>query len=144
MAAPGIGTYVLKVSGNVVGVAPTPAAGRSTGGLALEERPAEVESRKNTGHREADTMHGSNRSGSLPTPVERKTGITLSAYLKDRTKETIGAAIVNLFYSLRARTHTLTFDNGKEFCGHRQVAEQLGCNTYCARPYHSRERGTTE
>jgi len=40
--------------------------------------------------------------------------------------------------------HTLTFDNGKEFAKHEQVADTLECETYFAKPYHSWERGQNE
>jgi IS30 family transposase len=40
--------------------------------------------------------------------------------------------------------HTITSDNGKEFAGHREVAETLGSNFFFATPYHSWERGLNE
>ena len=39
---------------------------------------------------------------------------------------------------------TLTFDNGREFSWHEKLAENLDCNTYFAKPYHSWERGLNE
>jgi IS30 family transposase len=33
----------------------------------------------------------------------------------------------------------LTFDNGREFSWHEKLAENLDCNTYFAKPYHSWE-----
>ena len=33
--------------------------------------------------------------------------------------------------------HTITSDNGKEFAGHKDVAEFLNIDYYFARPYHS-------
>jgi myosin-crossreactive antigen len=35
----------------------------------------------------------------------------------------------------------LTFDNGREFSWHEKLAENLDCNTYFTKPYHSWERG---
>ncbi len=32
---------------------------------------------------------------------------------------------------------TITFDNGKEFAKHIDIADTLGCDTYFAKPYHS-------
>ncbi len=40
--------------------------------------------------------------------------------------------------------HTITADNGKEFAGHKEVAESLYIDYYFARPYHSWERGSNE
>ncbi len=39
---------------------------------------------------------------------------------------------------------TLTFDNGREFCWHSELAKQLECETYFAKPYHPWERGLSE
>lgn len=38
----------------------------------------------------------------------------------------------------------MTFDNGLEFTQHQTLAEELGCKTFFARPYHSWERGLNE
>jgi len=37
-----------------------------------------------------------------------------------------------------------TFDNDKEFAGHEQIAAELDCECYFAKPYHSWERGVNE
>ncbi|MBC8550104.1 MAG: IS30 family transposase [Candidatus Brocadiales bacterium] len=39
---------------------------------------------------------------------------------------------------------TITFDNGKEFVMHQWITDNLGCDTYFAKPYHSWERGQNE
>jgi len=36
---------------------------------------------------------------------------------------------------------TMTFDNGREFCGHEKLSERLQIGTFFANPYHSWERG---
>jgi IS30 family transposase len=38
----------------------------------------------------------------------------------------------------------VTVDNGKEFSGHKGLAQKLGCDIYFAHPYHSWERGLNE
>ena len=42
---------------------------------------------------------------------------------------------------MKQHVMTLTFDNGMEFCWHSELAKQLECETYFAKPYHSWERG---
>jgi IS30 family transposase len=37
--------------------------------------------------------------------------------------------------------HNITFDNGRVFCRHLDIAKALACDTYFAKPYHSWERG---
>lgn len=43
-----------------------------------------------------------------------------------------------------AKIHTLTFDNGKEFSEHEQLADELGTEIYFADPYSSWQRGLNE
>ena len=45
---------------------------------------------------------------------------------------------------LSAQVHTLTYDNGKEFAYHMEIAKVLKANRYFAHPYHSWERGLNE
>ena len=40
--------------------------------------------------------------------------------------------------------HTITYDNGREFNGHRDINDALECDSYFAKPYHSWERGLNE
>jgi IS30 family transposase len=41
-------------------------------------------------------------------------------------------------------SHTITVDNGKEFAGHKEVAEVLLIDCYFAHLNHSLERGSNE
>ena len=45
---------------------------------------------------------------------------------------------------LSAQVHTLTYDSGKEFAYHMEIAKVLKENGYFAHPYHSWERGLNE
>ena len=39
---------------------------------------------------------------------------------------------------------TITFDNGKEFAYHYEIAQDLKAKTYFTRPYTSQDKGTVE
>ena len=39
---------------------------------------------------------------------------------------------------------TITFDNGKEFVLHKEISEEIECDTYFARPYCSQDRRQNE
>ena len=39
---------------------------------------------------------------------------------------------------------TMTFDNGRGFCGHEKLSESLEPKTFFTNPYHSWERGLNE
>ena len=40
--------------------------------------------------------------------------------------------------------HTITFDNGKEFAAHQDIAHALKTKIFFATPYHAWERGLNE
>ena len=40
--------------------------------------------------------------------------------------------------------HTITFDNGKEFAAHQDIADALKTKIFFATPYHAWERGLNE
>jgi IS30 family transposase len=56
----------------------------------------------------------------------------------------VGAAIIRVLKPFKARVKTLTYDNGKEFCGHVEIDQALGSVGYFARPFASWERGSNE
>ena len=45
---------------------------------------------------------------------------------------------------IRDSIETITYDNGKEFASHAEIATSLGSLSYFAKPYHSWERGLNE
>jgi IS30 family transposase len=51
---------------------------------------------------------------------------------------------IGLLAPLAARVHTITVDNGKEFCEHELIAAGLQARLYFAHPYSSWERGLNE
>lgn len=52
--------------------------------------------------------------------------------------------IVRMLKPWKQMSHTLTCDNGKEFAGHRAIAQRLQIDCYFADPYASWQRGTNE
>ncbi|NJD86278.1 IS30 family transposase [Candidatus Erwinia dacicola] len=91
--------------------------------VSIEQRPAMVDERSRVGDWEADLVLGKQGTGAIVTLVERKNRI-LSGY-KDVC-------------------HTITFDNGREFTRHKEVADALEAETYFAHPYASWQRGLNE
>ena len=53
-------------------------------------------------------------------------------------------SILDALTPLAAWVKTLTYDNGKEFALHEDIAEVLEAKGYFAHPYHSWERGLNE
>jgi transposase, IS30 family len=110
----------------------------------LSERPGHIEDRKQVGHWEGDTVIGANHKQAIVTVVERKSGYAVIAKVENKTADLVSAAIVNRLEPFGAKVKTLTFDNGKEFCGHGKIDEALGSTSYFARPFASWERGSNE
>ncbi|WGZ93011.1 MAG: IS30 family transposase [Candidatus Thiothrix putei] len=110
----------------------------------IDERPAVANQRERLGDWEADTMIGKGHQGALVTLDERKSKLRLAFPVANKTAEAVTSSIITLLDSFKDWVHTLTFDNGKEFAKHEQVAQAIGCETYFAKPYHSWERGQNE
>jgi IS30 family transposase len=110
----------------------------------IEERPEIVEKRERTGDWEADTIIGKNHKGAIVTMDERRTKLRLAAPLSGKKALLVKNAMVKLLSPVQRFVKTITFDNGKEFTKHEDIAKALSCHTYFARPYHSWERGQNE
>ena len=112
--------------------------------VSIEDRPEIVEQRKRIGDWEADTIIGAGKQGAIVTLVERKSRLTLLKQVARRTAAAVEDAILELLMPYLAVTHTITFDNGKEFANHQIIAEKLQTDMFFAHPYASWERGTNE
>ena len=112
--------------------------------VSIEERPEIVDRRARIGDWEADTIIGAGKKGAIVTLVERKSRFTLLKRVARRTADAVEEAIVDLLKPYQALTHTITFDNGKEFTNHQAIAEKLDAKMFFAHPYASWERGTNE
>ena len=76
--------------------------------------------------------------------VERKYNLCMLARLDSRHAAMTADAIISLLGKMKDRVHTITADNGKEFAGHRKIAQALDAEFYFAHPYSSWERGLNE
>jgi IS30 family transposase len=120
--------------------------------VSIDERPEIVEQRKRLGDWEGDTIApkeysssiGKGKRQAIVTLVERKSRFTLIEKVENLTAEATEKAIVSLLKPYNLQTLTITFDNGKEFANHQEIAQQLQADTYFAHPYASWERGTNE
>jgi transposase, IS30 family len=110
----------------------------------IDKRPKIVDSKGRFGDWEVDTIVGARHKGGILSAVERK-----SKLIRLRKLATKGAAemkdnTVELLTPLAAKVHTITVDNGKEFCEHELMAAGLQARIYFAHPYSSWERGLNE
>jgi IS30 family transposase len=121
--------------------------GRLAGKRPISERPAAANERREFGHWEIDTIHGSGRD-SVVTLVERLTGLVLIGKLANLSTAALNQRVAQLIRRFE-RKHgfsfkTITADNGTEFHGYKTIERKAGLEFYFATPYHSWERGTNE
>lgn len=112
--------------------------------VSIDERPSIVEKRSRIGDWESDTIIGRQHKQALVSLTERKSGLALLYKVERRTKDKTEKAMKQLLYSIKAKVHTITSDNGKEFANHKTIAKTLECDFYFAHVYSSWERGTNE
>jgi IS30 family transposase len=111
----------------------------------IDKRPRIVQERKRIGDWESDTLEGQKSKGLLATHVERKSRYTVAVKVKDKSADTVTRATLAAMKKLpKKKVKTMTFDNGKEFAGFKELERGLCMRSYFANPYHSWERGTNE
>jgi transposase, IS30 family len=110
----------------------------------ISKRPPVVARRTRVGDWEGDTLAGAGHKGGLLTLVERKTMLIKIAVLPRATANITRSAAVRKLRPVSDFVHTITFDNGKEFAGHRDIACALNAKIFFATPYHAWERGLNE
>lgn len=110
----------------------------------IDKRPQIVARKGRFGDWEADTIIGARHKGGILSLVERKTKLVRLRKLTTKTAAEMKDATVALLRPLAAKVHTITVDNGKEFCDHELITAALKARIYFAHPYASWERGLNE
>jgi len=112
--------------------------------IMIDKRPKIVEKKNRIGDLEIDTVIGKNHKGALVTVVDRKSKFVLIKNVPSKEAQVVTDALIEMIQPIKAITHTITSDNGKEFAYHKQVSAALDTDFYFANPYHSWERGLNE
>jgi transposase, IS30 family len=110
----------------------------------IEQRPQIVTRKGRFGDWEADTIVGARHKGGILSVVERKSKLVRLRKLTTKSASEMKDASIELLSPLAAKVHTITVDNGKEFCDHELIAAGLKARIYFAHPYASWERGLNE
>ena len=103
----------------------------------IEQRPPVVASKRRFGDWEADTIIGARHRGGILSLVERKSKLTRLHKLRSKAAAEVKDISIALLQPLLNRVHTITVDNGKEFCQHEQITAALQAPIYFAHPYAS-------
>jgi IS30 family transposase len=112
--------------------------------ISIEKRPKIVARKGRFGDWEADTIVGARHKGGLLSLVERKSKLLRLRKLATKSAAEMKDHSIALLAPLATRVHTITVDNGKEFCDHELIAAALQAHIYFAHPYASWERGLNE
>lgn len=119
--------------------------GRIPGRVGIEQRPEIADLKTEIGHWESDTVIGSNHAGVVVTHVDKASKYLLAGLATHKTVQQINQVTIDLFKDVKLEFRkTMTFDNGREFCGHQELSKTLGLACFFANPYHSWERGLNE
>lgn len=113
--------------------------------ISIENRPLDANKRIKFGHFEADTIVSRQSKAALLVLTDRSTRLVKIKKLARKTAEQASNAIIfalNNFDSIKL--HTITYDNGSEFCYHEKVNHKLKTKSFFCNPYHSWEKGTVE
>ncbi|HUC20472.1 MAG TPA: IS30 family transposase [Candidatus Polarisedimenticolaceae bacterium] len=110
----------------------------------IDKRPKIVASKRRFGDWELDTIVGARHKGGILSAVERKSKLTRLRKLATKAAAEMKDNAIELLAPLAAKVHTITVDNGKEFCDHELIAAGLQARVYFAHPYASWERGLNE
>lgn len=111
----------------------------------ITQRPDYINSKRQFGHWEGDSIVCSQSVVSLNVMVERQTQYVSITRLNDRTPETTRKAMIASLKRFRScGRKSITLDNGIEFKEHEHLRKQLKMKTYFCQAYHSWEKGLVE
>lgn len=97
------------------------------------------------GHFEADTVQGKAHHGAVMTLVERQTKVMIVLNIHHKTDEAVNYHLDQWLSKMpRHFVKSITFDNGKEFAGWRDIANKHDLHTYFAEVGAPNQRGLNE
>lgn len=97
------------------------------------------------GHFEADTVQGKAHRGAVMTLVERQSKVMIVLNVHRKTDEAVNQHLDQWLSKLpRHFVKSITFDNGKEFAGWREIANKHDIQTYFAEVGAPNQRGLNE
>src|SRR3546814_16980480 len=116
--------------------------GRTKGGCprytvlpSTHDRPADIATRKQAGHWEADAMLFSTPGQAILIAHERHSRITIALRQSSLKADPVADALVGTLKAMPAGLRrSITFDNGTEFTRSKRIAHQLGLTAYFCAP----------
>jgi IS30 family transposase len=113
--------------------------------VSIHDRPAEIDERLVPGHWEGDLIKGAHNRSSVGTLVERTTLFTVLAKMEDASAASAVKSFGFVLNRIEAQKRlSMTYDQGKEMAGHRQLAADTGIKVFFADPHSPWQRGINE
>ncbi len=114
--------------------------------VAISARPKIVEDKIRLGDIEGDTIVGvkGGDKACLLTLVDRVSKFSIIRKIPNKTASAVEDAMNSCYDDTVIPFLTITYDNGTEFANHQNIANNLDCSIYFARPYKSCDRGLNE
>ncbi len=110
--------------------------------VSIHERDFVIDELSRLGDFEGDTIIGKDHKGDLLTLVDRVSKLTKIKPLASKNAENLANSLIQILNA--SHTHSITFDNGKEFSKHMLISEVLNIDIFFADTYSSWQRGTNE
>lgn len=118
---------------------------RLTGGISIDERPAEVATRTVPGHWEGDLIKGEKNRSEVGVLLERQSRRVVLARLTDAKAVTVREAFEAAFrMTPPALLKTLTYDQGSEMAEHATLAANMNIKVYFADAHSPWQKGAIE
>jgi len=113
--------------------------------ILIDERPAEVATRHEAGHWEADTVVSRQSVAAVSVIHERKSRYTRFKKLKTKSSTYMSKAVIRSLRKVPSKLRkSITYDNGTENAAHEATNSILNTRSYFCHPYHSWEKGSVE
>lgn len=113
--------------------------------IPIDVRPPSVDTRRQFGHWEGDTMVSRKSVAALSSLTERKSRLLKLTKLKRRRAVEMAKAVIDRLGPLpKTAVRSLTLDNGTENVRHEDITRATGMACYFCHPYSAWERGSNE
>lgn len=111
----------------------------------IEERPLEINKRKEIGHWEGDTITDKGLTNGIVTNIERKSGFLIASKVDRKTSKNVCDVTIEDFAVLPEELRlSITYDQGTEFAKHKIIEEKTKMTVYFAHKGCPWERASNE
>ena len=112
--------------------------------VGIEKREDKAKLAQQIGHLECDRILGKGNKTAVLTLVDISSKFVFIRRVDGIKAKSTENAIISQLKNIKNHIHSLTMDNGREFCNHREFAKALGAKTYFTNPHSPWEKGLIE